>query len=193
MKLFRICMIMWLVVGCTTMAMGQYGLYGSPDTINMSQQAPNMVPSYGYTAPSSTYTASTAPTRYVPSSTQPLPVKPVATYSPMGSQYSTPAYSRPTYYTAYTDQSTAVQPAPTQAAAGVPQQMPAIQSPAASQPATMSGAQQTPGIMNQMLAEQGQSNCGPACSSEGYAPYGDQSGVYRPSLNRCQQAGPQLD
>jgi hypothetical protein len=56
MKLFQISIFL-LVAGSAAIALGQYGLYGSPDPIQMSQQMPNTVPSGGYAAPSSVYAA----------------------------------------------------------------------------------------------------------------------------------------
>ena len=232
MKLFRIC-ISLLVAGSATIALGQYGLYGSPDPIQMSQQTPGMVPSGGYAAP---YAGYTAPTNYVaqrpmqsnsvqqtqPSANQPMqsyanqpmqpyanqpmqpyaaqqmqPMKPVATYGQMGPQYGTPTYSPPMYYTAAADQSGATQPITSQpimtvpSVMPVPQPTPAIQVPATQrvyEPATAPAVQQNSGVMNQMLAEQGQ--CGPVCSGacEGYAPYAGQCGAYQPYVNRYEQS-----
>jgi hypothetical protein len=230
-----------LVAGNATMALGQYGLYGSPDPIQMSQQTPNMVPSGGYATPSSGYTAPTnyvaqkpmqpnlvqqtqpyasqpmqpyasqptqpyanQPTQpYVSQPTQPYAAqqmqsaKPVATYGQMGPQYGTPTYSPPMYYTAAADQAGATQPITSQpvmtvpSAVPVPQPTPAIQVPAMQrvyEPATAPGVQQNPGVMNQMLAEQGQ--CGPVCAGacEGYTPNAGQCGTYQPYVNRYEQS-----
>ncbi len=217
MKLFPICIAL-LVAGSATIALGQYGLYGSPDTIQMSQQTPGMAPPSGYPPPSSGYTA---PVNYTaqrpmqpysvqqtqpyasqpvqpyasqpvqpyasqpvqPYASQPVqpytaqqiqPAKPVATYGQIGPQYNTPAYSPPPmYYTAAADQAAAAQPITTQPVMTVPSGMPVPQSAAVmqapatqkvSEPTATFSVQQTPGVMNQMLAEQGQ--CAPAAPAD---------------------------
>ena len=243
MKLLRIC-ISLLVAGSATIALGQYGLYGSPDPIQISQQTQSQqtqpqqtsgtVPSGVYAAPSTGYAAPTSytaqqPVRsypvqqpvqsyvaqqtqpYATQSTQPYasqpvqsyaaqqtqPVKPVATYGQMGPQYGTPTNSPPMYYTAAADQSVATQPITSQpvmtvpSAMSVPQPTPAMQVPAMQkvyEPATAPGVQPNPGMMNQMLAEQGQSNSVPAGACEGYMPSTGQCGVYRPNVNRYEQS-----
>ncbi len=125
------------------------------------------------------------------------PAKPVATYGQIGPQYNTPTYSPPMYYTAAADQAAATQPITAQPVMTVPSAMPVpttaavIQAPVMQRPAEPApalGVQQTPGVMNQMLAEQGQ--CSPRCAGgcEGYAPYPGQCGHYRPYVNRYEQS-----
>jgi hypothetical protein len=222
MKLFRIC-ISLLVASSATIALGQYGIYGSPDPIQMTQQTPAMVPSSGYASPAGGYTPAANYTaqrpmqpysvqQSQPYATQPIqpyasqpvpayavqqmqPAKPVATYGQMVPQYSTPSYPTPTYYTAAADQAATTRPvAPPQVMNVQPamtvQQQPAFQAPVMQQaaPTPAPGVQQTPGVMNQMLAEQGQ--CSPGCASgcEGYAAYPGQCGNYRPYVNRYEQS-----
>ncbi len=226
MKLFRICLCLFMVAGTATVAMGQYGLYGSPDTIKMSQPAANVAPydSYSttpgsYSAPASyvaqqpmqqpmqayqaqpmqTYAAQPVQPYaaqqmqpYAAQQMQPLPARPVATYGQMGSQYRTPTYSRPMYYTAAADQSGATQPLFAQPAMPVPQMAPAGPTPPAQpvlpEPIPAPGIQQSPGVMSQMLAEQGQGAYGCATGSEGYPPYNGQCGMYQPYVNRYDQS-----
>ena len=239
MKLFRICILL-LVAGSATIALGQYGLYGSPDPIQMSQQTPGMVPSGGYASPSggyggaANYTAQKSMQPYSVQQTQPYtsqpvqpyasqpmqpyasqpvqphasqptpayaaqqmqPAKPVATYGQMSPQYNTPSYSPPMYYTAAADQTAATRPIAPQQVMTVPPAMTVQQQAAISQapvmqqaaPAAAPGVQQSPGVMNQMLAEQGQCSAGCAGGCEGYAPYPGQCGNYRPYVNRYEQS-----
>ncbi|MGA2796250.1 MAG: hypothetical protein ABSE63_01595 [Thermoguttaceae bacterium] len=223
MKLFRICIFL-LVAGSATIALGQYGLYGSPDPIQMSQQTPGMVPSSGYAPVSGGYPAAAnytaqrpmqaysvqqsqpyASQPMQPYASQPMPAyaaqqmqsaRPVATYGQMGPQYTTPSYPTPMYYTAAADQAAPTRPiAPQQVmtvqpALTVQQQAAFSQSPVMQQslPTPAPGIQQNSGVMNQMLAEQGQ--CSPGCAGgcEGYAPYPGQCGNYRPYVNRYEQS-----
>jgi hypothetical protein len=239
MKLFRIC-ISLLVAGSATVALGQYGIYGSPDPIQVSQQTPGMAPSGGYASPSVGYPAAanypvqkpmqpysvqqTQPYASQPVSpyanqpmpayanqpvqsytSQPMPAyatqqmqpaRPVATYGQVSPQYKPPTYSTPTYYTAAADQASMTQPS-TQPVMTVPSGMPmqqqaaVIQSPVMqkpAEPATPPYVQQTPGVMNQMLTEQGQCGAGCAGGCEGYAPVPGQCGNYRPYINRYEQS-----
>ena len=241
MKLFRICMALMVASGDAS-AWGQYGLYGSPDPIQMPQQTTVLqqgavgqqmpvsqqtsvmqptsgavtsngyipVPVYtatpGYTvlrstqpsmqpyAVAQTQTYTTQPVQsYVGQPTpayrmqQAQPARPVATYGPIGTQYSTPSYSTPTYYAAATNQAGPAQPINAQPVMTVPSSGPMSQRPA--EPMSTFNPQPTPapGVMNQMLAEQGQSaqGCAGGC---GYAPYGGQCGVYQPYTNQYEQA-----
>jgi hypothetical protein len=99
MKLYRISIFLCLVAGSVTTALGQYGLYGSPDTINMSPQTSYVAPYGYYETASSTNAASSG---YVPQ-------QPVQSYQ---------AQTVPTYQTQPVQSSPTqpVQPYPTQPA-----------------------------------------------------------------------------
>lgn len=112
-----------IMMACATTAFAQYGLYGSPDTINVSQQTPYMAPSNGYTAPSGGYSYPAQPA-YVAQ-------QPVQTYSnqPVQQPYSyQPAQPYPTQaMQGYQVQQTPVQQAPMQQAQIQPQMQPQMQ------------------------------------------------------------------
>jgi hypothetical protein len=228
MKLFRICMAL-MVVGGAASAWAQYGLYGSPDPIQMPQQTPvmqqaavaqqapvsqqtsGMVTSNGYVpapmyamppnyaAPRSMQPYSVAQTQaYATQPMQPYvsqpvpayavqqmqPARPVATYGPVGTQYGTPSYSTPAYYAA-ANQTGPTQPINAQPMMAAPSTGPVPQKMA--EPMSTVSPQPTPapGVMNQMLAEQGQSS--PGCVG-GCGAYAGQCGVYQPYTNQYEQS-----
>ncbi|MCC6127225.1 MAG: BBP7 family outer membrane beta-barrel protein [Pirellulales bacterium] len=164
MKLIRISLIVFLAANLTEFARAQYGLYGSPDSLRMPQQAA-AVPYDNYSAPYA------GPTVSVPGATtqQVAPYDAPNGYVAQQTPYAAPAAnspSAPVYRTAY-----ASRPYSTDASAS-PDDLPALNEP---------GSPQNASLTNQMLNERGQTGVG---GSNGYVPpssTGGACGVGEPS------------
>ncbi|MGW8255884.1 MAG: hypothetical protein ACWGMZ_00210 [Thermoguttaceae bacterium] len=140
---------------------------------------------YSYPA----YTAQTAQA-YSAQQTQVAQPQSGVSYGPMGAQYRTSANSgQPPYYTASVDQSTSTQPTLANPQNGSADQVQPSQTPVA-EAIPAPGTQQAPGLMNQMLSEQGQAgyNCGACYGGECNGAYGGECGGVRASMNRFEQS-----
>ncbi len=113
MKLFRICVFLSVLVCSAAISFGQYGLYGSPDTLNVSQPITNAVPSGSSAIPAGNSTTSAsgtaAPTGGNTASTSYTTQQPVQS---SGTQQSQPYPAQTTPYTAQQAQSYPAQSVP---------------------------------------------------------------------------------
>ena len=195
MRTVRITLFVCFAACSTSAVWAQYGLYGSPETLQMPKQEAAQAPaSYPATAtpmagpalaqayyppqqpvaqPQYTYPAQ-------PRYAYPAQPRAVAGYQPYqpGAQYRYPApYTRAPMRTAAVEQPTMIQPMP------APPEMAAAAPTPAPMPMPMpmdAAAPQSPSMMNQMLAEQGNSGC--------YGGENNCNGAYRGAVGRYEQA-----
>lgn len=168
MKLLRTAIVVSIVASTATTAWAQFGLYGSPDILNLPQAPPAIVPCNG-SAPLSARPVGPAAGTWQP--------------APTAAGYGAPRYSRPrpSMQTALANQNAAL---PAQPAPPRPPSLPG-------DPAETNGSQPGPNLVDQMLSDP-DSYAPPASLDDpaygGGGASGDQSGSLMGAVNSFEEA-----